>query len=219
MNEKAVFEDYYRNKEKREELAWHHADPMRFLPPAMEARGRPGTALDMGCGSGVDSVYMAKHGWQVTSLDFMDEALDMTRQLAADEAVELNIVQTDVLAWDNTEQFDLLLDAGLLHNMQREKIPSYKKKILDWLKPDGDFVLSHWESQSDHDRMFGGPRRATREQVTELFAPELSELKLFDRKEVRMCKVCEGDLCQHYGEHCRGIGPNLSIAYYWFRRP
>jgi hypothetical protein len=55
--------------------------------------------------------------------------------------------------------------------------------------------------------------------VTELFAAELSEHKLFDRKEVRMCKVCEGDLCRHYSEHCRGIEPNLSIAYYWFRQP
>ena len=29
----------------------------------------PGSALDVGCGEGADSVWLAQHGWQVTALD------------------------------------------------------------------------------------------------------------------------------------------------------
>ena len=141
MSEKTKFEAHYGGKERREELAWHHADPTRFLSDIVQTESEPGTALDMGCGTGVDSVYLAKHGWKVTSLDFIQKALDMSKELAEQESVGLNLVCTDVLEWNNSEKFDLLLDSGLLHNMPREKIPSYKARILSWLKPGGITIV------------------------------------------------------------------------------
>ncbi len=216
--EKEKFNEHYKDAKGKEQLAWHHAEPTRFIPFVDEARTEPGTALDMGCGAGVDSVYLSKLGWKVTGLDFMEEALDMSKALAKQEDVSVDYICTDVFKWDNAEQFDLLVDSGLMHNLAREKIQPYKDKILQWLKPDGDFVLAHWESQGDHDRLYRGPRRATKEQIAEFLAPELGELKMFDHREARMCKVCEGNRCEHNGQHCRGVGPDVNIAYYWFRR-
>ena len=40
----------------------------------------PGRALDLGCGTGTDSIYLAQHGWDVTGVDMVPRALDIARR-------------------------------------------------------------------------------------------------------------------------------------------
>ena len=56
----------------------------------------PGRALDIGCGSGRDAVYLASRGWRVTAVEFVDTALARARQRAAEEGVEVDWVRADV---------------------------------------------------------------------------------------------------------------------------
>jgi SAM-dependent methyltransferase len=56
----------------------------------------PGRALDVGCGSGRDAVYLAKRGWQVTAVDLVDAAIAKARRRAAQEGAEVEWVRGDV---------------------------------------------------------------------------------------------------------------------------
>jgi SAM-dependent methyltransferase len=56
----------------------------------------PGRALDVGCGSGRDAVYLAKHGWQVTAVDLVAAAIARARQRASQEGAEVEWVNGDV---------------------------------------------------------------------------------------------------------------------------
>jgi SAM-dependent methyltransferase len=69
--------------------AWR---PLFEGPDAME----PARALDIGCGSGRDAVYLAGRGWQVTAVEFVDKALARARQRAAEDDVEVHWVRGDV---------------------------------------------------------------------------------------------------------------------------
>ena len=84
-------------------------------------RGRaPARALDLGCGTGADAVYLAGHGWQTTGVDFAPEAIAAARKKAADAGVDAAFVVGDASRLADAGvrgPFDLLLDVGCYHTI------------------------------------------------------------------------------------------------------
>lgn len=59
--------------------------------PQLEAEASsltPGRALDIGCGEGGDTVWLASQGWEVTAVDFAEAALEKTAAQAAEAGVD-----------------------------------------------------------------------------------------------------------------------------------
>ena len=69
----------------------------------------PGRALDLGCGSGGNAVWLAEHGWQVTGVDFSDVAIEQARIRAADEQVEVEFVVSDAAVYRPEGLYDLII--------------------------------------------------------------------------------------------------------------
>jgi SAM-dependent methyltransferase len=201
-HEKKTFFATYDWAKSWEDLPWAHNEPTLFLPEITRRR-KPGRALDIGCGAGTDSVFLASQGWEVTALDFMPKAIEYTQQRARAADVTVTPVEADVTEWQVPHAFDLVLDHGLLHNMDPVRHPAYRQRLLSAIAPDGDFVLLHW-----HPRFAGqangkmGPRRVDREEIQAFFAPDLQE-RFFAREEFEDLP----DL----------VGGGMTQAYYWFR--
>jgi ubiquinone/menaquinone biosynthesis C-methylase UbiE len=51
---------------------WEWRDIAGTWQPILEGQDalEPGRALDVGCGTGRDAVFLTKHGWRVTAIDF-----------------------------------------------------------------------------------------------------------------------------------------------------
>jgi SAM-dependent methyltransferase len=80
----------------------------------------PGRALDVGCGTGRDAVYLTKHGWRVTGIDFADDALAKARVRAAAEGVQVEWIQGDVGRLDQLglePGYTLLYDFGCIQGL------------------------------------------------------------------------------------------------------
>lgn len=202
-HEKKTFFATYDWARNWQELPWAHDEPTLFLAEICQRRKR-GRALDIGCGAGTDSVYLAKRGWEVTSLDFMPKALEFTQGRAKEAGVSVRPVEADITEWVAPEPFDLVLDHGLLHNMDPVRYPAYRERVLTAIADDGDFVLLHWHPKypgQPSGRM--GPTRVSREDILTFFAPDLQE-RFFAREEFEELP----DL----------VGGGMSQAYYWMRR-
>lgn len=184
------------------DLPWAHDEATLFLAELC-AKRKPGRALDIGCGAGTDSVWLAQQGWDVTALDFIPKALEFTEARAREAGVAVTPVQADITAWQADQPFDLVLDHGLLHNLDPARHAAYRQTVLQALAEEGDFILLHWHPLfpgQGNGKM--GPRRVSREDVRTFFAPDLQE-RFYAREEFEDLP----DL----------VGGGMSQAYYWFR--
>ena len=69
---------------------------------------KPGRALDLGCGSGGNAVWLAQRGWQVTAVDFSEAGIEKARNRAADQRVHVDFVVSDVTVYWPTGPYDLI---------------------------------------------------------------------------------------------------------------
>ncbi|BEL05892.1 class I SAM-dependent methyltransferase [Actinoplanes sichuanensis] len=75
-----------------------------------------GDALDLGCGLGGDTLWLARHGWQVTAVDIAGIAVERLRALArrSDLQDRVTVEQHDLARTFPTGHFDLI-SAHYLH--------------------------------------------------------------------------------------------------------
>jgi 2-polyprenyl-3-methyl-5-hydroxy-6-metoxy-1,4-benzoquinol methylase len=201
MLQKKFMERVYKKAKKPSDLLWYSEDPSPFLVEAIQNRKTLGKALDLGCGAGIFSVYMAKAGYQVTGVDFIPEALSMAETLAAQNNVKIIFLQQDILTWSNQEKYDIILDSGCLHTISDKQ--TFKHQIAKWLAADGDFILGHFGRRSFFDWRPMGPIRRSKETLEELFRPEL-RLKKYDARVQENVPL--------------PIGPSVQLQSLWFTR-
>lgn len=175
MLEKKVMNMIYGKAERPEDLPWHNPEPYDFVLDAADANENSGRALDLGCGTGVISVSLAKLGFEVTAIDFIGKAIEMAKKRASDEGVVIDFVEGDLLKWMSDEPFDLIHDSGTLHSIPTRNMSLYKQQLVEWSDAGTDFVLAHWGKRGALDWRPIGPHRRNRESLVDFLGPEFKE--------------------------------------------
>lgn len=106
-----------------------------------------GPALDLGCGSGVWGVELAKRGWQVTGVDIVDKALDRARQRVRGAGVDMRLVHgdvTDLQRSDVGSGFRLILDTGTFHGLPDGQRTAMGREVDAVAAPDATVFLLVW---------------------------------------------------------------------------
>jgi cyclopropane fatty-acyl-phospholipid synthase-like methyltransferase len=86
-----------------------------------------GRALDLGCGTGTNVEYLARHRWDAVGLDASTRAISAARQRVADVA-RASVLQADVTRLALVAlggPFDLVLDIGCYHSVARHRRRNY----------------------------------------------------------------------------------------------
>jgi len=75
---------------------------------------RPGTALDLGCGAGQNSIWLARRGWRVHGVDIAGGAIERAVATAAHDGVTATFERADVTTWRTSARYDLVISTYAL---------------------------------------------------------------------------------------------------------
>jgi SAM-dependent methyltransferase len=127
----------------------------------------PGRALDVGCGSGRDAVYLTKHGWRVTAVDSVERALSEARQRAAAEGVEVEWVAGDIAGLGRLglePGYDLLYDFGCIHGLSDAQRKGAADGLAELAHPGATLLINAFGAA----RRIGLPRGIDEQDVVAL---------------------------------------------------
>jgi len=109
---------------------WETGQPCSEIQRRLEAGDLPsrGTALDLGCGSGVQTLLLAAHGLDVIGVDLSATAIERARRRALDHPAGR---RARFIAGDLTEvrgigePFDVLVDRGCYHLARTDHLEAF----------------------------------------------------------------------------------------------
>lgn len=103
---------------------------------------RLGKAMDLGCGPGRNSIFLAKQGFDVIGYDISNVAIQWARERANESKLNVEFECKSVFEIDDNDQFDLVYDSGCLHHLLPHRRIQYLNMIYRSLKPGGLFGIT-----------------------------------------------------------------------------
>lgn len=104
----------------------------------------PGRALDLGCGYGRATIFLAQRGWRCDGVDFVEQAIAAARQRACEAGVadraHFHVASVAALA-QLAPGYDLAIDVGCLHAQRSEDRRAYAAEVARLVAPGGQYVL------------------------------------------------------------------------------
>ena len=126
----------------------------------------PGSrALDLGCGMGPNSLYLARSGFRVTGVDSVWRALRVARERARRASLDIDFVRGDVTRLEKCGvegPFGLLLDVGCFHAMSDRERNRYGRSLADVAAPGAGLLVMAFGRKKGG---VAGPRGADKEDI------------------------------------------------------
>jgi SAM-dependent methyltransferase len=153
---------------------WQRSAPPAELVALVEgpSKLRPGRALELGCGTGTHTIYLATHGWDVAAVDTVPKALGTARRKAAAAGVAPRFIEGDVTRLQDVgvgDGYDLVPDFGCFHTLPEDRRPAYVNGVSGAAAPGSTLLLYGFKRPPKAAPIHGG---LTVEEVERRFAAQ-----------------------------------------------
>lgn len=98
---------------------------------------QPCRILVPGCGAGWEVAELARRGFAVTGLDYLETALERTRHNLALQGAEAELIQADVLEFETREPFQAIYEQTCLCALYPDHWLRYSARLPGWLRSGG----------------------------------------------------------------------------------
>jgi SAM-dependent methyltransferase len=162
------------------ETPWDTGEPDEHLVEFLQHSPiKQGTALDVGCGTGTQALWLARQGFAVLGIDISSTAIEKGRVKTGKTGLDCRFARVDFLRDTlSAGPFDLVFDRGCFHVFDTaEDRARFAARVASLLKPEGRW-LSLIGSTEGPERDAGPPRRSARDVISAIEAElELLELR------------------------------------------
>ena len=160
-------------------LPWDVLEPddnlMKLIGSGMV---RAGKALEIGCGTGTDSLWLAGQGFSVLGVDLAPEAIEMAKHKKNGQALACDFAVMDFLKDEHFPQkFDFIFDRGCFHSFHEEsERKHFAARVSRALSPDG--IWASLIGSTEGSARETGPPRRTAGEVMAAIEPYLEIVEL-----------------------------------------
>ena len=174
-----TIEKRYRNRYKLGDTPWDVGQPdFNLIETVTENSILSCKVLDVGCGTGDNSIWLAQNGFQVVGTDVSDIAIEKAKEKASKANVKCDFILVDFLK-NKIEgvPFGFVFDRGCFHSFSSkddrrrfaENVATHLEKAGLWLTIVGN---------ADEDRQGPGPPQRTAKDIVLAVEPYFEILSL-----------------------------------------
>ncbi len=136
VSTKSHWENFWSEKKEVHEVYSNNNRVLRNVLSITDLRGK--RILEVGAGTGRDSFGMVEHGASVFMLDYSTNSLNIIKNFAAEEKVEVNPVGGNAFSLPFPDgSFDLVFHQGLLEHFREKEANNLLKENIRILKSGG----------------------------------------------------------------------------------
>jgi len=127
------WESRYQTRDTR----WDTGHPSSELKRVVaEEEITPCPALEVGCGTGTNAVWLAQQGFAVTAIDVSQLAIEAAQKKAAEAGVKVRFIAGNILSSpDLVGPFVFYFDRGLYHHLRQVDLEGYLRLLERTVKP------------------------------------------------------------------------------------
>ncbi|MEV0619211.1 class I SAM-dependent methyltransferase [Nonomuraea sp. NPDC050404] len=151
-----VLEDFYSSGKP----PWDTETTPPELVALIEGEGSlpPGRALDLGCGTGTNATYLARHGWEVVAVDLIDDAARQARRKAEAARVDVRVLCGDVTRLDELDvpgSYDLFFDLSCYCGIPAHRRDAYAAGLTRRAAPGARLLMFGYGPEAFDDGISG----------------------------------------------------------------
>ncbi len=156
--------EHWERRYREGDSPWDTGHPSEELLRVVRAEGiAPCLAIELGCGTGANSVWLAQQGFDVTAVDLVPLALERARERARAAGVSVRFLAADVLNPPNLGgPYHFFFDRGCYHVVRRVDLNRYLQTLQQLAAPGAQGLVLAGNAKEPHSP---GPPVVTEEEI------------------------------------------------------
>ena len=112
-------------------MPWEMGPREELVGLVESGRIAPCRAIDLGCGTGANAVFLAERGFEVTGMDYAASAIEKARRRADSAGVKVQFIVDDLTDLREANgTYDFLVDYGTLDDLGQTDRDLYVQNVL-----------------------------------------------------------------------------------------